>query len=60
LNTTKGLLQNLLLVVESSSLLGTAAPGSGNPFANAGTIENKGFEFEFGYQDTFFNSLDLG
>lgn len=52
--------QNLLLVVESSSLLGTAAPGSGNPFANAGTIENKGFEFEFGYQDTFFNSLDFG
>ena len=52
--------RNLLLVVESSSLLGTAAPGSGNPFANAGTIENKGFEFEFGYQDTFFNSLDFG
>ena len=24
------------------------------------TIENKGFEFEFGYQDTFFNSLDFG
>ena len=52
--------RNLLLVVESSSLLGTAAPGSGNPFANAGTIENKGFEFEFGYQDTFFNDLDFG
>jgi len=52
--------RNLLLVVESSSLLGTAAPGSGNPFANAGTIENKGFEFEFGYKDTFFNSLDFG
>lgn len=52
--------RNLLLVVESSSLLGTASPGSGNPFANAGTIENKGFEFEFGYQDTFFNSLDFG
>ena len=52
--------RNLLLVVESSSLLGTAAPGSGNPFANAGTIENKGFEFEFGYKDTFFNDLDFG
>ena len=52
--------RNLLLVVESSSLLGTAAPGSGNPFANAGTIENKGFEFELGYQDTFFNDLGFG
>ena len=49
----------LLLVVESSSILGVAAPGSGNPFANAGSIENEGYEFELGYQDTWFNDLDV-
>jgi TonB-linked SusC/RagA family outer membrane protein len=49
----------LLLAVESSSMLGVAAPGSGNPTANAGSVENKGFEFTLGYQDTFFKDLDV-
>jgi TonB-linked SusC/RagA family outer membrane protein len=51
--------EKLLLTVESSSLLGVAAPAAGNPTANAGTVRNKGFEFTLGYQDTFFDDLDV-
>ncbi|WP_299382292.1 TonB-dependent receptor [uncultured Lacinutrix sp.] len=43
--------ENLLLPVESSQILGGAAPGSGSPIVNAGTIENKGLEFQISYKD---------
>jgi len=43
--------ENLLLPVESSLILGGAAPGSGNPIVNAGTVENSGLEFAVSYKD---------
>jgi len=43
--------KNLLLEVESSLILGGSAPGASNPIANAGTVENKGFEFQIAYKD---------
>lgn len=43
--------EDLLVVPEVSGLLGTAAPGSGPPVVNAGSVENKGFEFSIGYAD---------
>ncbi|WP_452221239.1 SusC/RagA family TonB-linked outer membrane protein [Lacinutrix salivirga] len=43
--------ENLLLVVESSTILGSTGPGSSNPIANAGTIENSGLEFKIGYKE---------
>jgi TonB-linked SusC/RagA family outer membrane protein len=43
--------ENLLLAVESSQILGGTAPGSGNPIVNAGTVENKGLEFQVSYKD---------
>lgn len=43
--------ENLLLSVESSLILGSTAPGSSNPIANAGTVENKGLEFQIAYKD---------
>ena len=43
--------EDLLVVPQVSGLLGTAAPGSGPPVVNAGTVENKGFEFSIGYSD---------
>jgi TonB-linked SusC/RagA family outer membrane protein len=44
--------EDLLVVPEVSGLLGTAAPGSGPPVVNAGSVENKGIEFSIGYNDT--------
>lgn len=43
--------ENLLLPVESSLILGSTAPGSGNPIVNAGTVQNKGVEFQISYKD---------
>lgn len=34
-----------------SGILGTSAPGSGNPTVNAGTTRSKGLEFSIGYKD---------
>jgi TonB-linked SusC/RagA family outer membrane protein len=42
---------DLLLQVESSRVLGNNAPGSSNPTVNAGSIRNKGIEFQIGYKD---------
>ena len=42
---------DLLVVPQVSGLLGIAAPGSGAPVVNAGSVENKGFEFAIGYSD---------
>ena len=43
--------EDLLVIPEVSGLLGTSAPGSGPPVVNAGSVENKGFEFSVGYKD---------
>ena len=42
--------EDLLVTPPVSGILGAAAPGSGPPVVNAGTVENKGFEFAIGYQ----------
>lgn len=43
--------KDLLLVVQTSGITGSTAPGSGNPTANAGTVRNQGVEFSVGYRD---------
>ncbi|MFT6838430.1 MAG: TonB-linked SusC/RagA family outer membrane protein [Sediminicola sp.] len=40
---------DLLLQPPVSGILGVAAPGSASPVVNAGSVENKGFEFAIGY-----------
>jgi len=41
--------EELLVSPPVSGILGVAAPGSGPPFVNAGTIENRGLEFAIGF-----------
>lgn len=43
--------KDLLIRPQASAVLGTTAPGSASPIVNAGTVENKGFEFVLGYND---------
>ncbi len=43
--------RDLLLVVPTSGLTGTSAPGGADPVANAGSIRNKGLEFDISYAD---------
>lgn len=43
--------KNLLLAPQASGTTGSAAPGSGVPFINAGTVRNQGIEFAVGYND---------
>jgi len=50
------LLQNLPV----SGILGTAAPGSGNPTVNAGTTRSRGFEFSIGYKDKLSENFSFG
>ncbi|WP_142784527.1 SusC/RagA family TonB-linked outer membrane protein [Changchengzhania lutea] len=45
--------KDLLIAPQSSGTLGTSAPGSSEPFINAGTVENRGLEFKIGYDDNF-------
>ncbi|MEL4455808.1 TonB-dependent receptor [Lutimonas vermicola] len=42
---------DLLLVPQVSGILGASAPGSRPPIVNAGSVENKGFEFQIGFSD---------
>ncbi|MDG1572244.1 TonB-dependent receptor [Robiginitalea sp. M366] len=42
--------EDLLVSPPVSGILGAAAPGSGSPVVNAGTVENKGVELAVGYQ----------
>ncbi|UCE93096.1 MAG: TonB-dependent receptor, partial [Flavobacteriaceae bacterium] len=42
---------DLLLVPQVSGMLGASAPGSRPPIVNAGSVENKGFEFAITYRD---------
>ncbi len=41
--------EDLLLSAQVSGILGAAAPGSSAPTVNAGTVENRGFEFAVSY-----------
>ncbi|ANW96475.1 SusC/RagA family TonB-linked outer membrane protein [Wenyingzhuangia fucanilytica] len=43
--------EDLLVTPQVSGILGVYAPGSGAPTINAGTVENKGFEFSIGYNE---------
>lgn len=43
--------EDLLLVPQVSGILGAAAPGSRPPIVNAGSVENKGFEFQIAYNE---------
>jgi len=49
--------KDLLLVVQTSGITGSTAPGSGNPFANAGSVRNQGLEFAIGYRDKVKNEF---
>ncbi|MEZ4802971.1 MAG: TonB-dependent receptor [Gelidibacter sp.] len=43
-----------------SGILGTSAPGSGNPTVNAGTTRSKGFEFLISYKDDLSDNFSFG
>lgn len=43
--------EDLLVQPQVSGVLGTSAPGSGPPFINAGTVQNRGVEFSISYKD---------
>ena len=43
--------EDLLVSAQTSGIIGVAAPGSSVPVVNAGTVENKGFEFSIGYKE---------
>ncbi|MDD7885948.1 TonB-dependent receptor [Flavivirga sp. 57AJ16] len=45
--------EDLLVKPQVSGILGGYAPGSDAPTINAGTVENKGFEFAIGYTENF-------
>ena len=45
--------KDLLIAPQSSGTTGSSAPGSSEPFINAGTVENRGIEFKIGYDDNF-------
>lgn len=49
--------KDLLLQAETSQILGTDAPGSENPIVNAGSISNKGVEFQISYRDQISDNL---
>lgn len=51
--------EDLLVIPQVSGLLGTAAPGSGPPVVNAGTVENQGFEFSIGYSDNISDDFNF-
>ncbi len=51
--------EDLLVVPEISALLGTAAPGSGAPFVNAGIVENNGIELSLNYTHYFTDDVSL-
>ncbi len=51
---------NLLIPgIPVTGIVGIAAPGSGAPTANAGTVRNKGFEFAIGYEENLNDALKL-
>ena len=44
--------EDLLVSAQTSGIIGVSAPGSSVPVVNAGTVENKGFEFSIGYKES--------
>ncbi len=42
---------DLLVNPQVSGILGVGGPGAAGPVVNAGTVENRGFEFSLGYND---------
>ena len=42
-----------------TGIVGIAAPGSGAPTANAGSVRNKGFEFAIGYEENLSDAFKL-
>ncbi len=51
--------EDLLVQPQVSGILGVNAPGSGLPFVNAGTVENKGVEFSIGYKQDVSDDFDF-
>jgi TonB-linked SusC/RagA family outer membrane protein len=45
--------EDLLIAPQVSGLIGPYAPGASTPVKNAGTVENRGFEFKIDYNDSF-------
>ncbi|MGE0089524.1 MAG: SusC/RagA family TonB-linked outer membrane protein [Bacteroidales bacterium] len=56
IKTTKNLLISNIPV---SGIFGTNAPGASSPTINAGTVQNKGFEFAIGYRGVIANDLNF-
>ncbi len=52
--------ENLLVSPPVSGILGAGAPGSGSPVVNAGTVENRGFEFVIGYNSDAEKDFSFG
>jgi TonB-linked SusC/RagA family outer membrane protein len=52
--------KDLLLVVQTSGITGSTAPGSANPIANAGSVRNQGLEFSIGYRDQPSDDFSFG
>ena len=51
--------KDLLLNPQASAVTGGAAPGSGVPFVNAGTVQNQGLELSLGYNDNLSEDFNL-
>ncbi|MCC4213776.1 SusC/RagA family TonB-linked outer membrane protein [Leeuwenhoekiella parthenopeia] len=51
--------EDLLLVPQVSGLLGVTAPGSSPPIVNAGSVENRGFEFSINYNQIISDDADF-
>ncbi|APU68290.1 SusC/RagA family TonB-linked outer membrane protein [Christiangramia flava] len=49
----------LLLTPQVSGILGVGAPGAGAPIVNAGSVENKGWEFSLGYRQIVNDDFDF-
>ena len=49
----------LLLQPQVSGTLGGGAPGAGVPIVNAGSVENKGWEFSIGYKQLVSDDFDF-
>jgi TonB-linked SusC/RagA family outer membrane protein len=51
--------KDLLLAPQASAVTGIAAPGSGVPYVNAGTVQNQGLELSLGFNDNFTDDLNF-
>ena len=51
--------EDLLLTPQVSGILGVTAPGASAPIVNAGSIENRGFEFSINYNQIINDDMDF-